>query len=178
MGWTVEGKGSVLGVMILSAFVSGCGDTDTADADAGWPKRVTLQAGFGQTSDAVRLADGAVTAEGGDVAFTFAVQLSLHDGGEALPVFCGQGTYGTLAEVPTDEQACTASGANRWEPRLFLGAGLIHDAEGAASIGLSALVRDAAGEATYRLRVLGDTVTADESGLEQASATFEYEPVP
>ena len=99
----VERGIGTMGAVIWGAVGLGCGgNTETADADSDWPKRVTLQASFAQASDAVRLADGEIVAQGGDVAFTFAVQLSLHQPDEALPIFCEKGKHEALAEVPDD----------------------------------------------------------------------------
>src|SRR5687768_15465346 len=130
MGSMVERGIGTMGAVIWGAVGLGCGgNTETADADSDWPKRVTLQASFAQASDAVRLADGEIVAQGGDVAFTFAVQLSLHQPDEALPIFCEKGKHEALAEVPADEETCLGSGVDGWEPRLFLSAGLAHEVE-------------------------------------------------
>jgi hypothetical protein len=125
------------------------------------------------------LADGVID-DDGDVSLRLAVQLSLRapmaeDEDDLL--FCKQGTYAALAEVPTDIEACLALEGPLWS-NLFLSASTYHDDQQSEVVGLSALVRNRAHDALYRLRVLGDSVGPNADGsLGHASATFEYEPL-
>jgi hypothetical protein len=154
---------------------AGCGGGTSPPG--GWPKQVTLRTRFAKESKPVRLADGAIVAAGGDVTLFHAVQLSLQSelDGE---IFCPQGTFATLADVPTDEMTCPGSGSCRRTTRLFLSDGGTHGEAESMAIGLSALVRNAGGDVLYRRRVLGDSVSLNADGaLGSATARFEYEPV-
>ena len=134
---------------------------------AGWPKHVTLSSpAFAQMGEGVRLADGKIVADGGDVALVLAVQLSLVVG-DLPDSFCVKGTYETLAAVPANPGSCVDSSGQPdgcREGRLFLSGATIHTNEESSVIGLSALVLNRARDATYRLRMLGDSVLPDEQG--------------
>jgi hypothetical protein len=169
---------AVLSALLAVSLAIGCGGGGTEPLP-GWPKRVTLSSpAVAQSGESVRLADGQIVADGGDVALFLAVQMSLVVG-DLNESFCVKGTYETLAAVPTDTESCVnlLGQPYGWQGRLFLSSAAIHTQAQSTVIGLGALVLDRAREATYRLRILGDSYLPDDQGP-LGTATFEYEPIP
>ena len=175
-----------VGMAVLS--LCGCGKTGNAGSmgaggeasDPNAPKRATLSvSGLANVGEAVRLADGVLGADDGDVALQLAVQLSLvSPKDESDAIFCRQGTFPTLREVPAD-QTCPGSANKRWQNKLFLSGATYHDDAQSDVIGSSALVYNAGHDTLYRIRVVGDTAGPNSDGsLGVATATFEYEVIP
>jgi hypothetical protein len=130
-------------------------------------------------SKAVRLTDGELVVDGGDLVLFWAVQLSLQaaPSDEGFYPFCEQGTFPTLAEVTTNEVTCSDP-PGVWTTRLFLSGATSHSDEESHVIGLGALVRSVDGTGLYRLRILGDAVSPPVDGsLGTATVTFEYDQV-
>jgi hypothetical protein len=151
----------------------------TSAAPENWPKQVTLLSpSLVTASKAVRLADGELVDDAGDVALFLGLQLSLVPASsESDEIFCDHGVRAALSEVPTNDQFCAGTAAGRWAARLFLSGSIYHSNEESHVIGLSALVRSPETNSVYRLRILGDAVGPNEEGfLGIASVTFEYEP--
>jgi hypothetical protein len=176
----LAGRTRDFGAAVLTAWLAfGCGKSDGND-NAAWPKRATLKsAEFGGLSPGLRLADGEQRAADGDLALFLGVQLSLRSVvDDADDIFCEQGSFDSLEEVPSVADVCPGSTNGARSSRLFLSAAIEHSNAGPEIVGLSTLVRDSEGESTYRLRVRDDSVALNADGsLGNATATFEYEPV-
>lgn len=151
-------------------LLGGCQQETTPTA---WPKRVTLETpGVATESDGVRLADGAIVADGGDLNLFQAMVLSL--GSPTEGSVCAKGTFTALSDIPAEVDDCPAALSGTWEQRAYLSAASVHTSEESYVIGLGLLVRDEEHTALYRLRVAGDSY--DAQGV--STATFDYEPVP
>ncbi len=175
-------RGGTFGWGVVALALMACGEAEGSEPSGGaeWPKRVTLQSpGFGDVGDPLRLSDGAIVATGGDLSLFTGVQLSLRPAlDEADAIFCEKGIFEALAAVPTDEQICPARNTGTWSNKVFLSAATIHTTAPSNELGWSALVRSAAQDAVYRLRVLGDSVAPLADGsIGPATATFEYDKV-
>jgi hypothetical protein len=173
----------VAALTVLGA-AAGCGD-GAAPAPP-WPKTVTLTT-VGGNPDALvgpglRLADGNVVTDGGDIAaYAFhKLELAAPSTDYRTP-YCLQGVFGTLADVPTDRSVCRNAAAPGWSRTIFLRwlRAFPNDDDEAVPVGLSMLVEDAASRQVYRLRVLGHTRESElTAGTSAGTVTFEYEPVP
>lgn len=157
--------------LVLIAAACGCAEVaaegDEADTPI-WPKRVTLRSDDKFTGERVRLADGRVSMNDGDLMLNGAMVISLGSPSEA-PILCERGGHASLADVPADTSSCES----RWVSRVYLSADSPHTASESDGKDMGLLVRDPTSGAIYRMRLLGDA----HDGVE-ASVTFDYEPVP
>jgi len=148
------------------------GEPTTGSTPSEWPRRVTLVTNHSEEgTPALKLAEGTLLAEGGDIHLALAYVLSLRGSPDSV---CEKGTFDALGDVPTDLDTCPAASSGTWGPSAYLDASWLHTQEESNVIGLGLLVWDEAHTTVYRLRVLGDSY--DEQG--QATVTFDYEPVP
>lgn len=163
----------------LFLFLTGCG-METAPTSTGlteptapaWPKRVTLVTKLAtDESGSVRLADGALVEDGGDLSLDVGRVLSLSS--PTSDSLCAKGTFDALEDIPTTVDTCPASLSGTWEQRTYLSAASLHTDEESSVVGLGLLVWSEDHTALYRLRVAGDSYAAGVS-----TATFDYEPVP
>lgn len=140
-----------------------------------WPRRVTLETpGLVEPSPAIRLADGSLDAEAGDLRLHQTMILSLRS--PTAETVCNKGTFASLADIPTSEDGCPGDPLSPvWHDFADLGGATIHTPEESSSIGLGLLIRDAGLTTLYRVRILGDSYSA-ETGV--STVTFDYEPVP
>ena len=154
--------------VLFTTLVFGCAsdEQDAAKTDT-WPKRVTLRSDNKFDGERVRLEDGKVSDSGGDVMLTLAMVVALGSPKDEL-IFCEKGKHSSLADIPLDTAECE----ERWVQRIYLSAGNVHTMSDSLSKDMAFLVRHPTSGRTYRMRLLGESV-ADE-----ASATFEYEPLP
>lgn len=164
-------------LVLLLLLGSGCASSDVI-MDAGTPSsdgpakqvnsphRVTLARAFGGPGAGLRLADGTLVSEGGDVQLFETMVVSLRT--PSPESFCSKGTFASLDAVPTGGAECL-HGAG-WNIAWVLGGSTLGTDQWSGS---STLVRDASHSTTYRLRVVGDSL--DASGVE---LTFDYAPIP
>jgi hypothetical protein len=158
----------------LASWVAGCGSPSPDVAAATWPKKVTLEADITMTpgGDGIRLSDGARVTGQGDFNLQAAMVLRLQSPAEES--FCSKDKYASLAEVPTDQNTCSAmfGESTMWRSFLHLSGSGPHTNDESPFVGMGVLVRDASHQALYRMRILGDSY----ENL-HVTATFEYEPV-
>lgn len=161
---------------ILVLLLSGCSQPDVSTevplpgSDGGatpvaWPRRVTVAAPLG-AGERLQLADGGIVPAGGDLQLWEAMVVSL--GASTPESICVKGRFTALDEVPTGDEQCL-NGA-RWTDRWTLGGSVVGINQ---FVGLSALVRNASHSATYRLRVVSDSLDASGTKL-----TLDYELLP
>jgi len=165
---------SILEVTALALVGIGCGSGSSDVAPAPWPKQVTLHTDSVTGGPGIRLSDGVIVMDQGDFNLGQAMVLSLRS--PTAESFCTKEKYGALADVPTEESACTGpNGAQGggWTPIVYLSGSGVHTSDESYYIGLGVLARDASHQKLYRLRILGDSYDAQG----HSTATFEYEPV-
>lgn len=157
--------------LVLTAVSLGC-SADSSGGDGAdtqtWPKRVTLRSTDKFTGEGVRLEDGSVSMDDGDLMLSSGMVISLGSPSDN-PILCRKGTFTSLADVPVDASSCESM----WVARVYVSADAppVGGESAAKDVGL--LVRDPTSAQLYRMRLLGDTVDEVE-----ASVTFDYEPVP
>lgn len=130
------------------------------------PRRVTLARALGGAGAGLRLADGALVTEGGDVQLFETMVVSLRS--PSPESLCPKGTFASLDAIPTGGAECLHSAP--WSIAWVLGGSSLGTDQWSGS---STLVRDASHATTYRLRVVGDSL--DASGV---ALTLDYAPIP
>lgn len=157
------GSGCESSEVILDA---GTPSSDGQAMPASSPRRITLARTFGGPGAGLRLADGTLVSEGGDVQLFETMVVSLRT--PSPESMCPKGTFASLDAVPTGAAECPHGGG--WNIAWTLGGSTLGIDQW---IGAAALVRDASHSTTYRLRVVGDSL--DGSGVK---LTFDYAPIP
>ena len=161
--------------LLTPLLLAGCGDVayePTEAAAPSWPKRVTITTTL-STGEArgVRLFDGALIENGGDLTLVQAMVLSLRS--PSMESICEKGTFDALQDVPVEETSCPAAPSLAWQDFSYLSAASLHTTEESYAAGAGLLVRNEEHSALYRLLVVGDSY--DMEGV--STATFDYEPI-
>jgi len=146
----------------------------TGPAESEWPRRVTLETpGLVDPSPAIHLADGTLDDTDGDLRLHQTMVLTLRS--PTAESVCTKGTFANLTDIPTTVDDCPGTPSTPvWHDFAYLSAATIHTTEESSSIGLGLLVRDAEHSTLYRMRILGDSYSADTG---RSTVTFDYEPV-
>jgi hypothetical protein len=148
-------------------------DSPTDSEDSAWPKQIRLQTPeVGTESDFLVLATGEQDSTAGDLNLYQGRVLSLSSSVDAS--VCAKGVYEQLDDIPTDTESCPADVEGAWRRFAYLDSARIHTEAESYTIGLGLLVRDVEHTAVYRLRVLGDSYSAE--GI--STVFFDYAPVP
>ena len=148
-------------------------DSPTDSENSEWPRQVRLQTpGVAEDSAFVVLATGEQVAESGDLNLYQGRVLSLSSPVDAS--VCAKGVYDSLGDIPTDPEVCPGDVEGAWRRFAYLDSARIHTEAESYTIGLGLLVRDVGHTSVYRLRILGDSYSAE--GI--STVFFEYAPVP
>lgn len=144
------------------------------DSPAGdWPKQIRLQTPeVGTDSPFLVLATGEQDVAAGDLNLYQGRVLSLTSPLDAS--VCVKGVFDQLSDIPTDPESCPADAEGAWRRFAYLDSSRTHTEAESTAIGLGLLVRDVDRTALYRLRVLGDSYSAE--GI--STVLFDYAPVP
>lgn len=170
---TPENSGEKPGDEPVDSVADSVGDSAEDSASSEWPRQVRLQTPeVGVESPFVLLATGEQAAEAGDLNLYQGRVLSLTSPVEAS--VCAKGVYDKLSDIPTDLESCPADVEGAWRKFAYLDSARIHTEAESYTIGLGLLVRDVDHTATYRMRILGDSYSAE--GV--ATVFFEYAPLP
>ena len=144
-----------LGVALCGAFAA-CSGNDPSLEPSLQPRSVLLtNQQVGPAGEGYRLSDGAVLpgTQSADFYVNTSRVLSLLS--SAPDTFCEKGKLATLAEISTSQTQCGLSGQSGWTGFIALDGSGNHTEQQSSSIGQSMLVRDAAHQALYRLRITG-----------------------
>jgi hypothetical protein len=144
-----------LGVVLCGAFAACSGDDSSLDPSL-QPRSVLLtNLQVGPAGEGYRLSDGAVLpgTQSADFYVNTSRVLALLS---AVPAsFCAKGKLATLEGISTSQTQCGLSGQSGWTGFFGLNGSGNHTEQQSSSIGQSLLVRDAAHQALYRLRITG-----------------------
>ena len=169
---TPENSGEKPGDEPVDSVADSAEDSAEDSAPSDWPRQVRLQTPeVGMDSPFVLLATGEQAPDAGDLNLYQGRVLSL-----ISPVdnsVCAKGVYEQLSEIPADPESCPADVEGAWRNFAYLDSARIHTEAESYTIGLGLLVRDVDHTAVYRLRILGDSYSAE--GV--ATVFFEYEPL-